>query len=389
MSHKKLDKNVFTLGLVSLFTDMSSHMIYPLLPIFLSSVLGVSTAFIGLLEGIAESTANLSGIFSGWFSDKLKKRKLLIFSGYGLSAVGKPFLYLATAGWHVLVVRFIDRFGKGIRTSPRDALIADSVAFEGRGRAFGIQRALDSMGAFLGPLLAFMILPALNNNLRLLFLLSFFPALIAVMIIIFLVKEKTPSPSCAGFPQKAPLSLKRFGREFKIFVAILAVFTLGNSSDAFLILRARDLGVTVVLIPILWLVYNFVSSASAAPLGTLSDKIGRKKTTLLGFFVYGIVYLGFAFSKTQGLIWFFMGLYGVYSGLTEGALRAYVADLVEDKSVLATAYGIYNTVVGLCMFPASLIMGILWQQLSPTIAFSFGATLALLSALALGLFIKK
>lgn len=387
MQKKKIDRNVFTLGLISLFTDISSQMIYPLLPIFLSSVLGVGIVFIGLLEGIAEATASILKVFSGWYSDKLKRRKPIIFLGYSLSTIGKPFLYLATSGWHVLIVRFIDRVGKGIRTPPRDALVADSSLTEQRGRAFGIQRAMDRVGAFLGPLVAFAILPLINNNLRLLFLLAFFPAFIAVLIIVFFLKEKRhiQDPS----KQIKSISLKHFSRDFKLFILILAVFTLGNSSNAFLVLRARDLGVKIVFIPILWLIYNFVSSVSSVLLGHLSDKIGRKKTTLLGFFVYGIVYLGFAFSNAQSLIWIFMALYGVYYGLSEGVLRAYVADLVEDKSVLASAYGIYHSIVGLCMFPASLIMGILWQQFSPTVAFGFGAVLSLVAAILLSLFIKK
>ena len=387
MQSKKLDRNVFILGLVSLFTDISSQMIYPLLPIFLSSVLGAGIVFIGLLEGIAETAASILKVFSGWYSDKLKKRKPIIFLGYSLSTIGKPFLYLATAGWHVLIVRFIDRVGKGIRTSPRDALVADSSLPEQRGKAFGIQRAMDRMGAFLGPLIAFAILPLLNNNLRLLFLLAFFPALIAVLIIVFFLKEKLhlqdPSKKIKS------ISLKYFSRDFKLFVLILAVFTLGNSSDAFLVLRARNLGISIVFIPILWLMYNFISSVSSVPLGHLSDKIGRRKTTLLGFIVYGAVYSGFAFSNTQGLIWIFMAFYGVYYGLSEGVLRAYVADLVEDKSVLASAYGIYHTVAGLCMFPASLIMGILWQSFGPRPAFLFGASLSLVAAILLSIFIKK
>ncbi len=387
----KLNRNVYTLGLVSLFTDMSSQMIYPLLPIFLTSVLGVGIAFVGLLEGIAESTASILKVFSGWYSDRLKKRKPVIFAGYGLSTIGKPFLYLATAGWHVLLVRFVDRAGKGIRTSPRDALIAGSCSADERGRAFGIQRAMDRTGAFLGPLIAFAILPLLNGDLndklRMVFLLAFFPALIAVLVIIFLVKDK---PQSQDLPEKkSHASGRGVNKDFKTFVVILAVFTLGNSSNAFLILRAKDLGVKVVLIPILWLMYNFVSSISAVPFGHLSDKIGRKKTTLLGFGVYGCVYLGFAFSNTQGLIWLFMAIYGVHYGLSEGVLRAYVADLVEDESVMATAYGIYHTVTGMCMLPASLIMGILWQQFGPTVAFAFGAAMALTAAAALALFIRK
>jgi len=387
LQKNKLDKNVKALGLVSLFTDMSSQMIYPLLPIFLTSVLGVGVAFVGLLEGIAESTASILKVFSGWYSDRLKKRKPIIFAGYGLSTIGKPFLYLATAGWHVLLVRFVDRAGKGIRTSPRDALIAGSCSADERGRAFGVQRAMDRTGAFLGPLIAFAILPLFNNNMRMVFLLAFFPALIAVLVIIFLVKDKSQS---RDLPEKKPhASGGRVNKDFKKFVVILAVFTLGNSSDAFLILRAKDLGLKVALIPILWLMYNFVCSVSAVPFGHLSDKIGRKKTTLLGFGVYGCVYLGFALSNTQALIWLFMAIYGVHYGLSEGVLRAYVADLVEDESVMATAYGIYHTVIGICMLPASLIMGILWQQFGPTVAFAFGAVMALTAATALALFIRK
>jgi len=383
MPRRKLDKNIFSLGLVSLFNDISSEMIYPLIPIFLSSVLGVSTSFIGLLEGIAESSASLLKGVSGWFSDKIKKRKPIIFLGYGLSTISKPFLYLATAGWHVLVVRFMDRVGKGIRTSPRDALVADSSLPQERGVAFGIQRAMDNLGAFLGPLAAFLILPILNNNLRLVFLVAFLPALVAIFIIIFFVKEKARVQSQTQ--QTKPVSLKYFNKDFRIFVFILGVFTLGNSSDAFLILRAKDLGIHLLFIPVLWLVLNFVSSISSVPSGSLSDKIGRKKVILLAFFVYGAVYLGFAFSKTQSLIWVFMALYGLYYGLSEAALRAYVADLVEEKEVLATAYGIFHTVIGLCAFPASLIMGILWQRFGAAIAFSFGASLSLVAAVLLGL----
>lgn len=386
MSKNKLDKNVFVLGWVSLFTDISSQMIYPLLPIFLSSVLGVSTVFIGLLEGIAESTASILKVFSGWFSDRVKKRKPIIFWGYGLSTIGKPFLYLASAGWHVLLIRFVDRVGKGIRASPRDALIADSSAAEQRGRAFGIQRAMDNLGAFLGPLLAFLILPVINNDVRGLFLLSFFPGIIAVAIIFIFLKEK---PHAAGQPKKINIfSLKQFNREFKLFIFIVAVFSLGKSSEAFLIIRAKDLGVPVVFIPMLWLVYNFVSSFVSAPLGHLSDKIGRRKTSLIGFFIYSLVYFGFAFARSPSHIWVLMAVYGLYYGLSEGVLSAYVADLVEDKSILATAYGTYHMVIGLCAFPASFIMGLLCSRSNFSIAFSYGAVLSLLAALMLAILLR-
>jgi len=386
MQKSKLNRNIFVLGLTSLFTDISSEMIYPLLPVFLSSTLGVSTAFIGLLEGIAESTASILKVFSGWFSDKLHKRKPIIVLGYSLSTIGKPFLFLAAAGWHVLLVRFIDRFGKGIRTPPKDALIADSSLANERGKAFGIQRAMDRAGAVLGPLIAFAILPLLNNNLRMVFLLAFIPAFIAVLILIFFLKEK---PSVRTTSEEKKTTGLHLSKNFKIFILVIAVFTLGNSSDAFLLLRAKELGLKVTLIPILWLVYNLAGSLTATPLGSLSDKIGRKKTVVLGFLFYSTVYWGFAFANTQILLWFLMALYGCYYGLSEGVLRAYVADLVEDSSVLATVYGIYNTVVGIFIFPASFIMGILWQNFNSTVAFSFGASLALISAICLSLFVRK
>ncbi len=385
---KKLDKNVVILGLVSMFNDISSEMIYPLLPVFLSSVLGVGTAFIGLIEGIADSTASILKIFSGWYSDRIKKRKPIVFAGYSLAAVSRFFLYLSTAGWHVLLVRFADRTGKGIRTAPRDALVADSSSAEERGKAFGVHRALDSMGAFIGPLLAFLILPLINNNYRKLFLWALIPAFLSVLMVIFFVREKLYVPAGVSQPDKK-FSIKNLGKEFNIFVIIVSIFTLGNSSDAFLVLRAKDLGVSVIMIPILWLVYNLVGSMSAVPCGIFSDKFGRKKTVILGFLVYSIVYFGFAFSNKQFLIWFFMALYGVYYGLIEGVLRAYVADIVKDKTILATAYGIYNMSLGIFVLPASIIMGVLWQLSGPAVAFGFGGILSILAAIGFIIFIKK
>lgn len=278
----RLDKNVLSLGLVSFFNDISSEMIYPLLPIFLSTIIGASTAFIGLVEGIAETTASILKVFSGWLSDRWRRRKPIVLWGYELPLISRPFFNVATSGWHVLLIRFFDRAGKGIRTSPRDALLADSSLAEKRGLAFGFQRAMDHLGAALGPLLAFAILPLLDNNLRLLFLFSFFPALIAVFIVIFLVKEKLPPEAKAD--KKMFLSLKPFSREFKVFVFILAIFALGNSSDAFLILRGKELGIKIGVIPILWFWHNVVASISSTPGGFLSDKIGRRKTILLGFY---------------------------------------------------------------------------------------------------------
>jgi MFS family permease len=382
----KIPKNIFVLGLVSFLTDVSSDMIYPILPVFLSDVLGSSKLFIGLIEGIAESTASILKIFSGWLSDKLGKRKILVSLGYGLSSLGKPILSIVTAGWQVLVLRFMDRFGKGVRTSPRDAMIADSSLSERRGLSFGFHRAMDSGGAVLGPLLAFLFLPLVNRNYRTLFLIASIPAFLSVLLLILFVKEKKKAkekisglakPKFSG-PDNIVSSSNH--RKFKIFVFGVTIFTLGNSSDAFLFLRAKGLNIDVVYIPVLWLVLNAVYTLVSLPAGWLSDRIGRKNLILSGLFVYALVYLGFALATRSYHAWLLFAVYGVYYGLTNGTMRSHVADLVaEDKR--ATAYGIYHGAVGMTALPASLIFGWLWQSVGVSFAFCFGAGLALLALL--------
>ena len=372
----KIPKNIFVLGLVSFLTDVSSDMIYPILPVFLSDVLGSSKLFIGLIEGVAESTASILKVFSGWLSDKLGKRKFLVSLGYGLSSLGKPLLSLVTAGWQVLGLRFMDRFGKGVRTSPRDAMIADSSLSEKRGLSFGFHRAMDSFGAVIGPLLAFLFLPLVNRNYRTLFLIASIPAFLSVLLLILFVKEKKRVKE--KIPSLTKLKLSQFSPKFKIFVFGVTIFTLGNSSDAFLFLRAKSLNIDVVYIPILWLVLNLVYTLVSLPAGWLSDRIGRKNLILSGLFVYALVYLGFAFATQSYHAWLLFAFYGVYYGLTNGTMRAQVADLVEqDKR--ATAYGIYHGAVGVTALPASLIFGWLWQSVGVSFAFCLGAGLALLA----------
>ncbi len=356
-------------------------MSYPLIPVFLKEVLRANLGFIGIVEAIAESTASIIRVFSGYLSDYLKKRKLLATIGYSLSTAGKPFLALATLGWHVLGVRFIDRLGKGIRTAPRDALIADSADNRTLGRAFGFHRAADTLGAVLGPLIAFLLLSLANSNYRLVFLLAFVPGLIAVFIILFLVREITPTPSAISniSRPKFQLSLKPFEKKFKILILIMIIFTLGNSSDAFLILRASDLGVQFTLIPLLWLSFNIAYFLSSYPGGVLSDKIGRKKTIVTGFFIYAGVYVALALARHEICAWLLFIVYGLYYGLTEGIIKAFIADLIpSDKR--ASAYGVYATAVGITLLPANLLMGFLWHFLGFQFAFFFGSAMALIAS---------
>lgn len=376
----RIPKNVLVLGLVSFLTDASSDMIYPLLPLFLSDVLGSSMLFIGLIEGVAESTASVLKIFSGWLSDKLGKRKLLVGLGYGLASLAKPILAATTAGWHVLLLRFTDRFGKGVRTSPRDALIADSTPEDRRGLSYGFHRAMDSAGAVVGPLLAFLLLPLVNENCRVLFLIASVPAVLAVLVLVLFVKERGRLKEKVERLTKPRLS--SFDRRFKVFILAVTIFTLGNSSDAFLFLRAKGLGIPLVYIPILWLVLHLVYALISSPAGALSDRIGRKNLIISGLVVYSLVYLGFAFATRSVHVWVLFGVYGLYYGLADGAMRAYVADLVgEEKRGLA--FGVYHGAVGLTALPASLIFGWLWQSAGIPTAFGFGAALAFVATLML------
>lgn len=372
-----LKKNVFFAGLVSFFMDFSSEMIYPLVPIFLSSVLGVNKSVIGLIEGIAESTASLLKVFSGWFSDKIKKRKPLIIVGYGISTISRPIVALSTLWSHVLAFRFVDRFGKGIRGAPRDAIIAESTEYKDLGRSFGFHRGMDTLGAVAGPAAAFILLLFFTGNYRLVFWLSMIPGIIAVLLIIFFIKEKKPEQTDSQIPK---FSLKYFDWRFKAFILVATIFAIGNSSDVFLILRAANIGVKETYIPILYLTFNFVYALTSLPAGILSDRIGRKRVMLAGFILFGFIYWGFAAASEQRHIWGLFILYGVFMGLTEGVQKAYLATIMPEKFI-ATGYGIYNTFVGIAILPASLIGGWLWDKYGPQKTFYYGAITAFTAAL--------
>jgi len=389
MTEKKrlgVNRNVFFTGLVSLFMDISSEMIYPLVPIFLSSVLGVNKSLIGVIEGIAESTASMLRVFSGWLSDRTRKRKALMIAGYGISTLSRPILALSTLWTHVLIFRFIDRFGKGIRVAPRDALIAESTPSRELGRSFGLHRAMDTLGAVLGPLLAFSILSGFQGNYRLVFWVSLIPGIIAVSIIVFFIKERIRSNKADNrdLNPQTPIStnLRSFDWRFRAFVAIATIFSLGNSSDVFLILRATDIGISVTTVPLLYLSFNLVYSLTSMPAGILSDIAGRRRVIITGFLLFAFIYMGFALSSEVWHIWALFLLYGVFMGLTEGIQRAYLGSIIPE-GLMATGYGIYSTLTGLALLPASIIGGYLWDRFGPQATFYYGSLTAFTSTVLL------
>ena len=381
-----LPRNVKALSVVSLLSDVSSEMIYPLLPIFLTTVLGASAAMIGTIEGFAESTAALLKLASGWWSDRVRRKPLVVF-GYGLAAIMRPLVGLATSATQVLAIRVSDRVGKGIRTSPRDALLADAADPAERGRAFGFHRSADNLGAMLGPLIAWLLLQHAGVAVRSVFLWSAIPGGLAIVVLLVFVKEKRISGTRVDAPILPTVSSvgsdsQPLGSSFWKYLFVLLVFTLGGSTDAFLLLRASQLGVAAAMIPLLWAAHSFVKSLTNTPGGMLSDKLGRKPLIVAGWIVYAIVYLLFGRATSPWQIWALFLAYGLYFGLTEGAEKALVTDLVP-ASKRGTAFGWYNFTVGLAALPASVIFGIVWDRFSPVAAFTMGATLAGIAALGL------
>jgi len=377
-------RNVFISGLVSFFMDISSEMIYPLIPLFLSNVLGVNKSVIGLIEGIAESTASVLRVFSGWFSDKIGTRKWLMAAGYGISTCSRPIVALASAWHHVMGSRFIDRFGKGVRTAPRDAIIAESAEKAYLGRAFSFHRALDTMGAVVGPALAFFFLGIFSNDYRKIFWLSMIPGVIAVLLIVFFITEKKKKKTAQA--ERPKLTLRHFDWRFKSFVMIATIFAVGNSSDVFLILRAQQIGIQTAMIPAVYLLFNLIYSLSSIPAGIAADRFGKKRVILSGFVLFAVLYYLFAVAVDAGTVWILFGFYGLFMGLTEGIQKAFLTTIIPND-FKATAFGVYNTATGLAMFPASLAGGWLWDHVSPSATFYFGSITAGISALLFIIFI--
>lgn len=379
-----LRKNVLVAGLVSFFMDVSSEMIYPLVPLFLTEVLGINKSVMGLIEGVAESTASLLKVFSGWISDRIGNRKWLMAAGYVVSTLSRPVMALASGWQHIMGSRFIDRFGKGVRGAPRDAIIADSTDKAFLSRAFSFHRSMDTMGAVIGPALAFYFLWLFSNDYRKVFWLSMIPGAIAVLLIIFFITEKKGVPAATA--ERSKLTLRHFDWRFRFFVLIAAVFAIGNSSDMFLILKAQQTGISIIAIPMLYLTFNLIYSLSAIPAGIAADRFGKKRIILIGFALFAILYYGFAVAESAKIIWLLFSLYGVFMGLTEGIQKAFVSTIIP-QDFKATAFGVYNTVVGIAMFPASVIGGWLWDNVSPSATFYFGTATAVLSAILFAIFI--
>jgi len=381
-----LTRNVVVLGFVSLLNDGASEMIYPLLPVFLTAVLGAGPAALGIIEGIAESTASLLKLYSGYLSDRVKKRKGWIVAGYTISNIIRPIIAFSTSWLQVLVLRFSDRVGKGLRTSPRDAIIADSTPPEYRGTAYGFHRAMDHGGAIIGPLMATGLLLIFHDDLKTIFLLSFIPGLLAVLILFLGLKERAKElqqrAAPAAFNFRAAWTEMPGG--FRKYLMIILVFTLGNSTDAFLLLRAQQLGVPIALLPTIWVALHVVKMGFSIPGGIISDRVGRKKVIVTGWLVYAAVYGLFSVASTQWHAWALFMVYGVYFGLTEGVEKALVADFAPAH-LRGSSFGLYHLMVGVGALPASLLFGLVWQKFGPGAAFGMGAGLALMASVLLSM----
>jgi MFS family permease len=369
-----LEKNVFYTGLTSFFTDTSTKMVYSVMPLFLLSI-GASKTSIAMIEGIAESTASLFKAFSGYWSDRIGRNKPFMLIGYGVTAMVTPLYALVTGSFQVLIFRFIERIGKGLRAAPRDSLVSGSVSKEEMGISFGFHKAMDNSGAIFGPLAAFLLLYLFPINYQFIFLLATIPALLGVLTIILFIKEAK-----GGKKEERPaFHLRQLPKKFYLFLAIVFVFTLGNSADALLLVKTAETGINKAYIPFVYMIFNMVSVILAVPIGKLSDKVGREILIIAGFLVYALVYFLFGQYNSIHVFFFLFLLYGLYSALVDGSQKSMVADLVS-KELRGTGYGIYHSVLGITLLPASLIAGLLYDKVNASAPFYFGASMALLAA---------
>ena len=376
--------NIVILGIVSFLTDISTEMVYPLLPVFLTATLGASPAIVGIIEGIAESLASLLKVFSGYWGDKTKRKKELAITGYGSSALGKIILLFAGSWGGVLLSRVIDRLGKGIRTAPRDALIADSAEAKARGHAFGLHRAMDTFGAVIGVAIAYFLLVGNNHDFKRIFLFSMLPAFLGVLALFFVRQPKEISTG----QKKLSFAWSLLDTKLKAFLILAFIFNLGNSSNQFLLLRAGNLGASASLVVLMYLVYNISYGVLSYPIGRLSDRIGRKRILVVGYLIYALVYLGFALVTKLSSLWLLFIVYGFYIAFTEGVEKALLADIAPGH-LRGTVIGLHATLVGVALLPASLLAGVLWDVLGAAAPFYFGAGMGLVAAAGLWLILQE
>lgn len=384
MKFKRIPRTVFILGLVSFFNDLASEMIYPIVPIFLTSVLHASVPTLGFIEGFAEAVASITKYFFGTYSDYLKKRKIFVTLGYSFGAVSKLLIGLAYAWPFVLFARFIDRLGKGLRTAPRDSLLLENATATNKGFIFGFHRAFDSLGAVFGPLVALVVLYFLKDNLRLTFFFAFIPGVIAILLLVFFVKEKKQ----VVHQEKRKfikIDWRVLDPKLKLFLLISFIFALGNSSDTFLLLNAKNLGLSTTLVVLAYVLYNISQTVFATPAGLLSDKVGARKIFAGGLLVFSIVYLFFGLARNPVWLWILFPIYGVYIAATDGVSKAYISEFITKKES-GTFFGAYYTLIAIGTFLASVIGGLLWSSISPSAIFYYGSILAFLAFIILILF---
>lgn len=380
-------RNIFFIGLISFFTDISTEMVYPLIPLYLVSAFGATPALVGVIEGIAESLASVLKVYSGYLTDRFQKKKIIAFSGYAAGLLYRLALIFAGSWGGVLAARAIDRVGKGIRTAPRDVLVSESAGKDAMGKAFGLHKALDMFGAALGILVTYFIIrnSGGSHDYKRLFALSVIPALFGLFMFIF-VREKGRTGETT---QREPFwkNIHKIDGQLKLYLFVVFLFTLGNSSNAFFILKAKAIGFDDANVILLFFVYHVVASVLSMPLGKLSDKIGRKNLLVPGYIVFALCYSGFAFAKTQGAMTTVFVLYGIYTAMITGVERAFVAE-ISPPELKGTMLGLHSTVAGIALLPASVIAGLLWNIFGAVVPFLFGAALAVISSLVLQLFLK-